>query len=52
MSTADCDVSQLPLDQIDWEKVGRPREGGAGKPRIPQGKAHPGRRHRRKEPKG
>ncbi|SUS05702.1 conserved hypothetical protein [uncultured Defluviicoccus sp.] len=51
MSASDCDVSQLPLDLIDWEKVGRPREGGAGKRRIPQGKAHPGRRHRRKVPR-
>lgn len=51
MSASDCDVSQLPLDQIGWEKVGRPREGGAGKRRIPQGKAHPGRRHRRKVPR-
>jgi hypothetical protein len=51
MSATDCDVSQLPLDQIGWEKVGRPREGGAGKRRIPQGKAHPGRRHRRKVPR-
>lgn len=36
----DCDVSQLPLDHIDWEKVGRPRDGGAGKRRTGQSKAH------------
>ncbi len=52
MSATDCDVSQLPLDHIDWEKVGRPREGGAGKRRTAQGKAHQGRKRRRKSPKG
>ncbi len=39
-SATDCDVSQLPLDHIDWEKVGRPRDGGAGKQRTGQSKAH------------
>lgn len=51
-SATDCDVSQLPLDHIDWEKVGRPRDGGAGKQRTGQSKAHPGRKRRRKSPKG